>query len=103
MTTTTTIQRLSFEEYVAYDNGTSNRYELVDGDLIKMNPLTFRHMLIAKFVEQCLDTEIRRLGLQWLCFRAAGVRTGVRKSRLTDVYILTLDQVSQLLDASAIS
>lgn len=103
MTPATPPKRLSFEDYVTYDNGTSNRYELVDGELIKMNPPTFRQMLIAKFVEQRLDSEICRLGLPWLCFREAGVRTGVRKSRLTDVYILTLDQVSHLLDVSAIS
>ena len=100
MTTTTPL--LSFEDYVAYDDGTATRYELVDGELVEMTPPTFRHMLIAKFVEQCLEAEIRRLGHGWLCFREAGIRTGIRKSRLADVYVLTPEQISNFLDEAAI-
>ena len=102
MTLSTPTPLMSFEDYAVYDDGTETRYELVDGELIEMNPPTFRHMLIAKFIERCLDEEIQRLGLDWLCFREAGIRTGVRKSRLTDVYVLTADQVNDLLDTSAI-
>ncbi len=94
---------LSFEDYATYNDGTGARYELVDGELSAMNPPTFRHMLIAKFIEKCLETEIQRLGLRWLCFREAGIRTGIRKSRLTDVYVLTAEQVNDLIDDSAIS
>lgn len=36
MTAATTL--LSLEEYLAYDDGTDNRYELLDGKLIKMPP-----------------------------------------------------------------
>nr|WP_319420902.1 hypothetical protein [Pleurocapsa sp. FMAR1] len=36
MTTTTT--SLSLEEYLAYDDGTDSRYELVDGKLVAMPP-----------------------------------------------------------------
>ncbi|PSR17060.1 hypothetical protein C8255_14615 [filamentous cyanobacterium CCP3] len=103
MTPAAATTRLSFEDYLAYDDGTENRYELVDGALIAMTPPTFRHMLIAKFIEQCLDAEIARLGLGWFCFREAGVRTGIRKSRLTDVYVLTQEQVSRLVNRAAIA
>ncbi|ASC74038.1 hypothetical protein XM38_050120 [Halomicronema hongdechloris C2206] len=72
MTPSTTTAGISFEDYVADDDGTAARYELVDGALVEMTPPTFRHMLIAKFIQQCLDTEIRRLGFRWLCFREAG-------------------------------
>lgn len=102
MTSSIAANPMSFEDYAAYDDGTEKRYELVDGVLIEMNPPTFRHMLIAKFIEQCLDAEIQRLGRQWLCFREAGIRTGWRKSRLTDVYVVTREQVSDFLDTSAI-
>jgi Uma2 family endonuclease len=94
---------LSFEDYATYDDGTETRYELVDGALVEMTPPTFRHMLIAKFIEKCLDAEIQRLGWRWLCFREAGIRTGIRKSRLTDVYVLTPEQVNDLIDDAAIS
>jgi Uma2 family endonuclease len=102
MTSTTTEKLYSFEEYLAYDDGTDNRYELVDGKLELMNPPTFRHLLIAKFIEQKLDAEISRLSLPWLCFREAGVRTGWRKSRLTDVYVVTAEQVLDKIDESAV-
>jgi Uma2 family endonuclease len=92
----------SFEEYLQYDDGTQTRYELVDGQLVPMNPPTFRHLLIAKYLEQCLDAEIKRLGLPWICLREAGVRTGWRKSRLTDLYVVAADQVAGLLDESAV-
>lgn len=93
----------TFEEYLAYDDGTDNRYELVDGRLELMNPPTFRHLLIAKFAEQIFDAEIKRLGLPWVCFREAGIRTGWRKSRLSDLYIVPVEQVREFLDRSAVS
>ena len=98
----TTAALLSFEDYVAYDDGTENRYELVDGELIEMSPPVMEHFLIAKFLEQALDTEIKRLQHPWLCFREAGVRTGLRKSRLTDVSMVTLEQAQELKGRSVI-
>jgi len=102
MITAISPKNYTFEEYLAYDEGTNNRYELVDGKLELMNPPTFRHLLIAKFIERILEIEIEHLSLPWLCFKEAGIRTGWRKSRLTDVYIITREQVRELLDESAI-
>ncbi len=51
MTQTTTERLYSFEEYVTYDDGTDSRYELVDGKLERMNPPTFRHLLISDFIQ----------------------------------------------------
>jgi Uma2 family endonuclease len=102
MTVAIPIQELSFEEYLLYDDGTDTRYELVNGQLEPMNPPTFRHLFIAKFIEQNLDSEITRLCLPWLGFREAGVRTGWRKSRLTDVYVVRADRVAGVLDRSAV-
>ncbi|NEO97258.1 MAG: Uma2 family endonuclease [Symploca sp. SIO2E9] len=93
---------LSFEEYLNYDDGTDNRYELVDGRLELVNPPTFRHLLIADFIQDSFKAEINRLGLPWLCFREAGIRTGWRKSRLADVYVVTAEQVREFLDQSAV-
>ncbi len=102
MVLATTPSQMSFEDYLAHDDGTDKRYELVDGVLVAMNPPTFRHMLMAKFIEQQFEIEIKRLQQNWICFREAGIRTGVRKSRLTDVYVVTRDQISNILDSSAI-
>lgn len=102
MLTKTTEAIYTFEEYLAYDDGTNNRYELVDGRLELMNPPTFRHLLISDFIRDSFKAEINRLALPWLCFKEAGVRTGWRRSRLTDVYIVTKEQVKELLDESAV-
>lgn len=94
--------QFSFEEYCEYIQTATERYEWVDGRLELMNPPTFRHLLIAKFIEKTFENEIQRLQQPLLTFREAGVRTGWRKSRLTDVYVLTVEQVAEFLDQSAI-
>ncbi|HEY9860969.1 MAG TPA: Uma2 family endonuclease [Candidatus Obscuribacterales bacterium] len=93
---------LTFEEYLAYDDGTDNHYELVDGRLERMNPPTIAHLLIARFLEQTLQQEIQRLSLPWVALREAGVRTGPRKSRLMDVCVVTQQQARELQNESAI-
>lgn len=98
-----TSERLyTFEEYLAYDDGTDNHYELVDGRLELVNPPTIKHFLLSKFMERLLDTEINRLGLDWLCFKETGVRTGKNKSRLTDVCVVTSAQAQELMNESAV-
>lgn len=47
MTTATAL--LTLEEYFAYDDGTENRYELVDGKLVLMPPESDRNNLIALY------------------------------------------------------
>ena len=79
---------LTFEEYLDYQDGTDNHYELVSGKLIIMNPPTVRHFLIAKFLERIFDREIDKKNLDWLCFREAGIRTGYQKSRLPNLFII---------------
>jgi Uma2 family endonuclease len=38
---------MTFEEYLAYDDGTDTRYELVDGELVEMPPETRKNNAIA--------------------------------------------------------
>ncbi|WP_088241853.1 Uma2 family endonuclease [Calothrix rhizosoleniae] len=102
MTSTITNRLYSFAEYLTYDDGSDNRYELVDGKLELMNPPTFRHLLIVQLIEQLLDAEINRLGLPWLCLREAVIRTGWRKSRLCDVCVVEKEQVMEFMDESAV-
>lgn len=98
----TVLQRLTFEEYLTYDDGTGNHYELVDGLLVLMNPPRIEHFLIAKFLEQQLDIEIQRKFLPWLTLRESGIRTGYNKSRLVDLCIVTKDQAKELVGQSAV-
>ncbi|MBE9047288.1 Uma2 family endonuclease [Pleurocapsales cyanobacterium LEGE 10410] len=102
MTTTTSKKLYSFEEYLGYEDDPDNRYELVEGKLELMNPPTFRHILIAKFIERELDKEINRLQLPWLAIREGGIRTGWRKSRIADVYLVEREQIIDSLDRSGV-
>ena len=102
MTVKTTDKLISFAEYLNYDDDTDSRYELVWGKLDIMNPPTVRHFLIAKFLEQIFDREINRQNLDWLCFREAGIRTGLQKSRLPDLFIIDRSFALELMDSSAV-
>ncbi|MEM6433863.1 MAG: Uma2 family endonuclease [Cyanobacteria bacterium P01_D01_bin.115] len=41
---------LTFEAYLAYDDGTDNRYELVDGALVAMPPESPENLNLARFL-----------------------------------------------------
>ncbi len=45
-----TTQKLTFEAYLAYQDGTDDRYELVDGELVKMPPEDRINSKIALFL-----------------------------------------------------
>ena len=88
-------EKLTLEEYLAYDDGTDTKYELVDGELVAMPPESDKNNLIAlyllseflKFVPFYLirhkDTEI--------------VVTGNRsRVRLPDLMILTEELLTAL-------
>ncbi len=102
MTTQTVEKLLTFEEYLTYQDGTDNNYELISGKLELVNPPTVRHFLIAKFLEQEFDHQIQNQNLNWLCFREAGIRTGWQKSRLPDLFIVDKNVAMELLDSSAV-
>lgn len=94
--------KLTFEEYLKYDDGTDNPYELVDGELVPMHPPTGRDALIIRKITRLLEAEFDRLELPWLAFQMFGVRTGWRSSRLPDLCVTTCKGVEELLDVSAV-
>ena len=102
MATITPKSLYSFEEYLQNQGDRDNRYELVDGKLELMNPPTFRHILICDYIRDAFKTEINRLQLPWLSIREGGIRTGWRKSRISDVYVVTKEQVMDSLDESGV-
>lgn len=93
---------LTFEEYLTYNDGTENRYELFDGELVLMNPPTVGHTLIIKFLEKKFDAEIERLALAWIALRDTGIRTGAKVSRVPDLSVFTTEQASLLINESAV-
>jgi Uma2 family endonuclease len=99
---TTTATKLTFEQYLAYDDGTDDRYELEDGELILMTPSTGRHALIIRLLTNSFEAEISRLELSWVTLQLIGVRTAIRRSRLPDLCVVPLEQMQQYLNVSAV-
>ncbi|MBD2344807.1 Uma2 family endonuclease [Anabaena subtropica] len=93
---TTTVNKLTLDEYLAYDDGTDTRYELVDGELVEMPPETDRNNLISLYL---LSQFLKFVPIQLIRHKdtelvVIGNRTRVR---LPDLMILT----QELLEAIA--
>jgi Uma2 family endonuclease len=56
-------QLLTYEEFLG-QFGDDNRYELIDGELVDLEP-TGKHEQVAGFILRKLNTEIDRLDLSW--------------------------------------
>lgn len=102
MITTPPTTKFTFEEYLAYDDGTDNRYELEDGELLLINPPIGHHALIIRFLSNLLETEINRLNLSWATFQILGVRTAPRRVRLPDLCVVPLEIVQKYRDVPAV-
>ncbi len=94
--------RMSFEEYIDICAQTDERYELVRGELVKMTPPTWAHVLIARFLERVFEAEIERLGYDWVAVRETGQRTEEDSSRLPDVTVVPFDQIKPVLNQAAV-
>jgi len=102
---TTRDRLLTFEDYLnhqADDSDSDVRYELVDGELIPMNPPRIEHFLIAQFLSDYLRQVIGQNNLPWMVFAEIGVRTGFRRSRVVDLCIVQREQVQELAGRSAV-
>lgn len=89
---------LTFEEYRFYDDGTENRYELVDGVLQLSPQASKRHIdLNDRLFELLLPCKQKGYELH----REAGVRTGIRRSRTPDLLICTPEQWATMPDTGA--
>ena len=101
MTATTTKNLYTFEEYLQYDDP-DNRYELVNGRFEVMTPPTFLHILICDLIRDVLKAEIDRLQLPLIATRETGIRTGLNKSRIADLCVLSKEQVMNSLSEAGI-
>lgn len=104
---TTTTQKLTFAEYLTYDNATDNRYELVDGELVFMSLGTGKHGAIIRFVVRQFEDALARSGQPWVSLPAlVGVRSPRGRQwdtcRIPDVTVLSLAQWEALTDREAI-
>ena len=53
-------RRMTVAEFLAYDDGTDTRYELVGGEMVAMNPPADAHVRIAMNVYDSLARQLRR-------------------------------------------
>ncbi len=87
----------SFEEYLAYQDNSDRKYELVNGELVSMPPASGVHALITIFLLNILTNEIKKINQNWQVFPGnIGVRTAENKSRIPDLVILTETQCKEI-------
>jgi Uma2 family endonuclease len=80
-------QLLTFEEYLAFDDGTDTRYELVDGELVEMPPESDENLAIAK---KLLLELIRHVSVERVTWGTEIEVTGRRsRCRLPDLLVHT--------------
>ncbi|MBW4453426.1 MAG: Uma2 family endonuclease [Nostoc indistinguendum CM1-VF10] len=102
-----TTPKLTFEEYLAYDDGTDTRYELVNGELIPMSLGSGQHGAVTEFINVCFRAEILRLKLDWTSKQMViGVRSPRAgrwdTSRIPDVVVILLPQWRELRNREAV-
>lgn len=94
-------QKLTLSEYLAYDDGTGNRYELVNGDLVCMALGTGEHGDISEFLNEAFKEEIKRASLPWV---SRDMKIGIQSPRgdrwdtirVPDVVVLPVEQWTSL-------
>ncbi|OUC14778.1 MAG: hypothetical protein B0A82_10650 [Alkalinema sp. CACIAM 70d] len=99
--------KLTFEEYLTFEDGTDTRYELVNGDLIPMSLGTGLHGEIIWDLTRVLEQEIQRLDLDWVARPALiGVQSprGGRwdTSRIPDITVLSASQWTEMKGREAV-
>ena len=98
----TVTKTYSFEDYLNYKDDTDLKSELFNGELIQMTPASGWHSDIVDFIQEQFKIEIRRLTLDWVVRPGTvGVRTGIRKSRIPDVLVMTETQRQYLSTLSS--
>lgn len=98
---TTTTHKLTLVEYLAFDDSTGAKYELVDGDLVQMALGTGEHGDISEFLNEAFKAEIQRAALPWT---SKDMKIGVQSPRgsrwdtvrIPDVVVLPSDQWASL-------
>jgi Uma2 family endonuclease len=104
--TVATDRRISLEEYLTYDDGTDTRYELVDGELVRMSQGTGKHGDISEFLNDEFKTEIKRRQLPWV---SKDMKLAIQSprgrrwetARVPDVVVLPRSQWETMVDRVA--
>lgn len=93
--TQTQNKRLTFEEYLTYDDGTDHCYELINGELVMVPLPTADRSDIIDLLYDAFRAEISRQRQPWIVKRDVGVYThtdlvtGKEYSRTPDLCVIT--------------
>jgi Uma2 family endonuclease len=90
-------RRMSFEEYLRFDDGTDTRYELVRGVLVPMPTATAAHELLISFLAAMMMRFIAAHDLPFVVRVNAGVQTEEDTSRLPDIAVYDRHDWERLL------
>ena len=90
-------RRMSFEEYLRFDDGTDTRYELVRGVLVPMPTATAAHELLISFLAAMMMRFIAAHNLPYVVRVNAGVQTEEDTSRLPDIAVYDRHDWERLL------
>jgi Uma2 family endonuclease len=99
--------RLTFAEYLTYNDGTDTCYELVNGELVPVSLGSGQHGAIAEFLNDGFRDAIQRCGFNWTSKQMAiGIRSprGGRwdTSRIPDVVVIPKEQWQTLRNREAV-
>ena len=89
-------RQFTFEEYCDYEDGTDNRYELVQGYLRLMTSPAGLHILICEFLVYVFNQLFQKTGISLWAVREVGVRTSENTSRIVDICVNQRDRWQQL-------
>lgn len=86
---------LTFEEYLAYDDGTDTRYELVDGELVAMPPESDENNDVAK---RLLVELLKHFSITLIAYKDTEIEVSGRraKCRLPDLLVHTEESKAAL-------
>ena len=107
--TQTPLKNLTFEQYLTYDDGTDNRYELVDGELVMVPLPTADHSDAIDLLLDAFREQIRHSTQPWKATDKAGVYigknpdTGKESSRTPDVCVMTAVQWAELKEDKTVA
>jgi Uma2 family endonuclease len=104
---TVATKRLTFEEYLKYNDETDIRYELVDGELIEVSLGTGKHGAIIGFIDRQFEVAIEQEKQPLISVSAlVGVRSprGGRWNtcRIPDVTVLPIEQWEAMSEREAV-
>ena len=89
-------QKLTFEEYLTYEDNTDNRYELIDGELVTLPPESEPNTAIVSY----LFLVLVNTGIPWRCIKlhlceiqVPILREGDAANRYPDLVVLQPEHI----------